>query len=160
MGAGLGFQSVFAAPDGAGLFPPTGLVDIDFALRDFLRRDWVLGFDLAGGGANGVAPVVEAPFHFSEASIASSLTVEWPHRYLTPFVGGRLALLLMNRTFEDNAFPAQFYAALSPGCRGRRGVSFLARDQRGRARPPALPLVQRRRQPFARLLGARNHGGV
>ena len=80
IGAGLGFQTVFAAPDGAGLFPPTGLFEIDFALRDFLRRDWVLGFDLAGGSANGVAPVVEAPFHFSEASIATSLTVEWPHR--------------------------------------------------------------------------------
>jgi hypothetical protein len=115
VGAGLGFQAVFEAPGGAGLFPPTALVDIDFALRDFLRRDWVLGFDLAGGGANGVAPVVETPFRFTEASIASSLTVEWPHRYLTPFVGGRLALLLMNRTFTDGAFPAQFYATLSPG---------------------------------------------
>jgi hypothetical protein len=58
---------------------------------------------------------VETPFHFSEASIASSLTVEWPLRSVTPFVGGRLALLLMNRTFQDNAFPAQFYATLSPG---------------------------------------------
>jgi hypothetical protein len=115
VGAGLGFQSVFAAPDGAGLFPPTGLVGVDFALRDFLRRGWVLGFDLAGGSASGVAPGVEAPFHFSEVSFASSLTVEWPNRFLTPFVGGRLALLLMNRTFQDNTFPAQFYETLSPG---------------------------------------------
>ena len=115
VGAGLGFQAVFEAPDGAGLFPPTALVEIDFALRDFLRRDWVLGFDLAGGSASGVAPVVETPFHFSEASLAASLTVEWPHRYLTPFVGGRLALLLMNRTFQEDTFPAQFYATLSPG---------------------------------------------
>jgi hypothetical protein len=115
VGAGLGFQSVFAAPDGAGLFPPTGLVDVDFALRDFLRRDWVLGFDLAGGSTSGTVPVVQAPFHFSEVSFASSLTVEWPNRYLTPFVGGRLALLFMNRTFQDNAFPAQFYETLSPG---------------------------------------------
>ncbi len=115
VGAGLGFQSVFEAPGGAGLFPPTALVDVDFALRDFLRRDWVLAFDLAGGSASGVAPVVETPFHFTEASVASSLTVEWPHRYLTPFVGGRLALLLMNRTFAEGTFPAQFYATLSPG---------------------------------------------
>ncbi len=52
MGAGLGLQAVFAAPDGASLFPPTALIDVDVALRDFLRRDWVLGFDLAGGSAN------------------------------------------------------------------------------------------------------------
>ncbi|HEX3901699.1 MAG TPA: caspase family protein [Polyangia bacterium] len=115
VGAGLGYQAVFEAPEGAGLFPPTGLLDVDFALRDFLRRDWVLGFDLAGGGTNSVVASVGAPFHFTEVSVASSLTVEWPTRYLTPFVGGRLALLLMNRTFQDNAFPAQFYATLSPG---------------------------------------------
>ncbi len=30
-------------------------------------------------------------------------------------MGGRLALLLMNRTFHDDAFPAQFYSTLSPG---------------------------------------------
>src|SRR3954447_23673166 len=126
VGAGLGFQAVFAAPGAAALCPPTALVEIDFALRDFLRRDWVLGFDREGGSANGIAPVVEAPFHFSEASIASSLTVEWPHRYFTPFVGGRLALLLMNRTFEDNAFPAQFYAPLPPGL-GAGGAYFFSR---------------------------------
>jgi hypothetical protein len=118
VGAGLGYQAVFEAPGGAGLFPPTALLSIDFALRDFLRHDWVLGFDLAGGGANGIAPTVEVPFHFTEASIASSLTVEWPHRSLTPFVGGRLAMLLMNRSFQNDAYPAQFYATLSPGIVG------------------------------------------
>ncbi|HVV52937.1 MAG TPA: caspase family protein [Polyangia bacterium] len=115
IGAGIGFQSVFEAPEGAGLFPATGLVDVDVALRSFLRRDWVLGFDVAGGGTNSVVASVGAPFHFTEVSLASSLTVEWPGRTLTPFVGGRLALLLMNRTFEGNAFPAQFFSTLSPG---------------------------------------------
>jgi len=106
---------VFEAPDGAGLFPPTAMLGLDFALRDFLRRDWVLDFELAGGSTNGVAPDVAVPFHFTEASVASSLIVEWPHRTFTPFVGGRLALLLMNRTFQDNAFPSQFFSTLSPG---------------------------------------------
>ena len=120
----------------------------------------MLGFDLEGGSANGVAPVVEAPFHFSEASIATSLTVEWPHRYLTPFVGGRLALLLMNRTFEDNAFPAQFYATLSPGLVAGAAYHFSRATSVVARAPPALSSLQRRRQPFARLLGACNHGGV
>ncbi|HLK91661.1 MAG TPA: caspase family protein [Polyangia bacterium] len=115
IGAGVGYQTVFAAPEGAGLFPATGLVDVDLALRDFLRRDWVLGFDLAGGSTNSVVASVGAPFHFTEVSLASSLTVEWPNRTLTPFVGGRLALLLMSRTFQDGAFPAQFYSTISPG---------------------------------------------
>jgi hypothetical protein len=115
VGVGIGYQAVFEAPDGAGLFPPTAMLGLDFALRDFLRRDWVLDFELAGGSTNGVAPDVAVPFHFTEASVASSLIVEWPHRTFTPFVGGRLALLLMNRTFQDNAFPSQFFSTLSPG---------------------------------------------
>ncbi|HZL20691.1 MAG TPA: caspase family protein, partial [Polyangia bacterium] len=94
------------------------------ALRNFLRRDWVLGFDVAVGGADGVAalPTVTAPFRFSEFSAAASLTVEWPGRYLTPFVGGRLALLLMSRRFRDDEFPSQFFSTLSPGAVG--GVSY------------------------------------
>jgi hypothetical protein len=124
LGAGIGYQAVFEAPDGASLFPPTGLLGIDLALRNFLRRDWVLGFDVAVGSADGVAalPTVTAPFRFSELSAASSLTVEWPGRYLTPFVGGRLALLLMSRRFQDDEFPSQFFSTLSPGAVG--GVSY------------------------------------
>jgi hypothetical protein len=124
MGAGIGYQAVFEAPDGASLFPPTALIDVDVALRNFLRRDWVLGFDLAGGSTNGVAalPTVNAPFHFTEASLSAALSVEWPHRTLTPFVGGRLSLLVMNRRFQDDAFPAQFFATLSPGLLGGAAV--------------------------------------
>jgi hypothetical protein len=124
MGAGIGYQAVFAAPDGASLFPPTALIDVDLALRDFLRRDWVLGLDLAGGSTNAVAalPAVNAPFHFTEASLAASLSVEWPHRWFTPFVGGRLALLVMSRRFDEGQFPDQFFSTLSPGLVG--GIAF------------------------------------
>jgi hypothetical protein len=124
MGAGLGYQAVFEAPDGASLFPPTAIIDVDFALRNFLRRDWVLGVELAGGSTDGVAalPTVNAPFHFTEASLSASLSVEWPHRWVTPFVGGRLSLLIMNRRFQDDQFPAQFFSTLSPGLLG--GFSF------------------------------------
>jgi Caspase domain len=137
LGAGVGYQAVFEAPDGASLFPPTGLLGIDLALRNFLRRDWVLGVDVAVGSADGVAalPTVTAPFHFSELSVASSLTVEWPTRYLTPFVGGRLALLVMSRRFENDEFPAQFFSTLSPGLVGgasyrmTRSTSIVARGR-------------------------------
>jgi hypothetical protein len=118
LGAGATYQSVFAAPGGASLFPPTGLVSIDLALRNFLRRDWVLGFDLAAGSTDGFVDSVGVPFRFSEVSFASSIRVEWPGERLTPYVGGRLALLLMGRHFTDDAFPAQFYSTLSPGLVG------------------------------------------
>jgi hypothetical protein len=124
LGAGATYQSVFAAPSGASLFPPTGMLAVDLSLRNFLRRDWVWSLDLAAGSANGVVTSVGAPFRFSEASLASSLIVEWPGRYVTPYVGGRLAMLLMGRTFTDvnNMYPAQFFSTLSPGIVG--GAAF------------------------------------
>ncbi len=137
MGAGIGYQAVFEAPDGASLFPPTALIDVDVALRNFLRPDWVLGFDLSGGSTNGVAalPTVNAPFHFTEAAVSASLGVEWPHRRFTPFVGGRLSLLVMSRHFVDDQFPSQFFATLSPGVaagvayRLSRSTSVVARGR-------------------------------
>jgi hypothetical protein len=125
LGVGGGFQAVFDAPTRESLFPPTGLVGVELQLRDFFRRDWVWGVDIAGGGANGAVPLSAsggaAAFKFSELSLASSLVVEWPHRTLTPFVGGRLALLLMTRRFDEDAFPAQYFSTLSPGLVGGVG---------------------------------------
>jgi hypothetical protein len=115
LGAGATYQSVFAAPSGASLFPAVGMLSIDVALRNFLRRDWVLGFDVAGGSSNSTVTSVGAPFHFTELSAATSLTVEWPRGDFVPFVGARFALLLMNRTFTDDAYPQQFFSTLSPG---------------------------------------------
>jgi hypothetical protein len=122
VGVGGGFQAVFDAPTRESLFPPTGLFGVELQLRDFLRRDWVWGVDGAIGGANGAVPLSAsggaAAFKFTELSLASSLVVEWPHRTLTPFVGGRLALLLMTRRFDEDAFPAQYFSTLSPGIVG------------------------------------------
>jgi hypothetical protein len=131
LGVGGGFQAVFDAPTRESLFPPTGLVGVELQLRNFLRRDWVWGLDAAGGGANGAVTLTSsgttAPFRFSELSFASSLVVEWPHRLFTPFVGGRLALLLMTRRFDGDAFPAQYFSTASPGVVG--GVTWrIARN--------------------------------
>jgi hypothetical protein len=124
LGVGGGFQSVFDAPTRESLFPPTGLVGVEMQLRNFFRRDWVWGVDFGGGAANGTVklPSTTAPFRFNELQLATSLMVEWPHERLTPFVGGRLALLVMTRKFEDDAFPAQFFSTLSPGLVG--GVTW------------------------------------
>jgi hypothetical protein len=122
LGAGATYQSVFAAPSGASLFPPTGMLAVDLSLRNFLRRDWVWSLDLAAGSTDGVVTAVGAPFKFTEMSLGSSLLVEWPGRYVTPFAGGRLAMLLMGRRFTDDIFPAQFFSTLSPGVVG--GAAF------------------------------------
>lgn len=116
LGAGATYQSVFAAPGGASLFPTVGLIAVELALRDFLRRDWVLGVDLAAGSSSGTVTAVAAPFRFTELSAAASVSAEWPtRRGFVPFVGARFALLLMTRSFSGNSYPGQFFATLSPG---------------------------------------------
>jgi len=119
LGLGGGYQSIFSAPS-QGLFPSTGMLGLDFLLRDFFRRDWAWGFDLAAGGTNSsvVLPTAVLGYRFSEVSLATSLMTEW-HRSdwgpVVPFLGARVALLLMARKFDDGALPEQSFATVSPG---------------------------------------------
>jgi Caspase domain len=133
LGLGGTYQAIFDAPTRQSLFPATGLLALEIQVRDFLRRDWVWGFDLGAGSATGAVPLggadSVAPFRFSEVDLGTSITAEWPHPRLalTPFVGGRLALLLMTRRFDGDAFPAQVFSTLSPGIVA--GVTWhLSRD--------------------------------
>ncbi len=112
-------QSFLDAPTRDSLFPPTGLVGMELAVRDFLRRDWVWAFDVAFGGSQGTLsrPTVTLPFQFSELSLGTSMFAEWPlfDRRLVPFLGGRLALMVLGRTFDGTEIPKQFFATFSPG---------------------------------------------
>lgn len=120
------------------LFPPTGLLALELQLRHFFRRDWVSAVDLALGGSNANLVTESAgaplPFRFSELNLGLSLFAEWPllDGRLTPFVGGRLAYLLMSRKFEGEAavIPDQFLSTFSPGVLGglrlRLGGGFSA----------------------------------
>ena len=126
LGLGGTYQAIFDAPTRESLFPATGMLGLELQLHNFLRRDWVWGFDFAAGSARGTVnlPTASLPFKFSELSLASSMVVEFPGRLITPFVGGRLALLLMGREFEGSALPKQFFSTLSPGIVGGLGYRF------------------------------------
>ncbi len=123
IGMGATVQSFFDAPTRAGLFPPTGLLSAELTLRHFFRRDWVWAVDLAAGSTR--ATLVREPFgarlpfRFTELDLGSSLFAEWPllGGRLTPFFGGRLAFLLLQRTFEGEAagIPEQHLSTFSPG---------------------------------------------
>ena len=118
LGLGGTYQAIFDAPSRESLFPATGMLGLEMQLHNFFRRDWVWGFDLAIGTAAGRVDLStggQVPFHFSEVGVGSSMLVEWPHERLTPFVGGRLAMLLMGRTFDDPQLPKQSFSTLSPG---------------------------------------------
>src|SRR5215831_7541632 len=68
LGLGATYQAIFDAPTRESLFPATGMLAAEVAVRDFLRRDWVWGFDLGAGSASGAValggPTAVAPFRF------------------------------------------------------------------------------------------------
>jgi len=117
LGLATGYQSFFDAPTRTSLFPPAGMVGAEVMLRGFLRRDWTWGFDVAVGGGQGRLDLSGAslPFRFSETTVGTSVVAEWPLGNLVPYVGARLALLLLGRQFSDPTLPRQGLATWSPG---------------------------------------------
>jgi hypothetical protein len=133
-------QSFFDGPTRQTLFPPAAMLGAEFQVHDFFRRSWVLGFDIAAGGAR--ARLVREnnttlPFRFGEISTGASLFTEWlmGDGTLAPFVGGRLAVLFMNRQFDGTQIPKQTFSTFSPGFiaglryRFPSGVSGLLRTR-------------------------------
>jgi hypothetical protein len=111
------YQSFFDAPTRAGLFPPAPLLGVEAQLRDFLRRDWVWAFDLAAGARRGqlLLGTARLSYDFSEVTLGSSIWAEWPLGEAVAFAGGRVALLVMSRRFDDPVLPRQLFSTFSPG---------------------------------------------
>lgn len=133
-----GFQAFFDGPTRDDLFPPTGLLGVEVMVRDFFRRGWAIGFDLSLGGARGVLDRTNTalPFRFGELGLGTSILAEWAvtdDRSVTWFAGAHLAVLFMNRTFDDVQIPKQKFSTFSPGVVGGlrwdlgRGLSLLGR---------------------------------
>ena len=115
------YQSFFDAPTREGLFPAAGMLSAELQVHDFFRRTWVGALDLAAGGARAVLvrpSGVALPFRFNEMALGGSLFTEWPlgdEGRFAPFVGVRLAFLLMTRTFDGTEIPPQSFSTFSPG---------------------------------------------
>jgi hypothetical protein len=112
-------QSFFDGPTRDGLFPPTGMAALDFEVRDFFRRDWLWGLDLATGGTHGELDRFgnSLPFQFKELTAGTTLAAEWrlSQGTLDAFTGVRLAFVVMSRKFDDRTIPDQFFATFTPG---------------------------------------------
>jgi hypothetical protein len=112
-------QSFFDGPTRDGLFPPTGMLGLDFEVRDFFRHGWIWGLDLASGRTHAQVDRygTSLPFQFSELTAGTTLAAEWRFHQgdLAAFAGLRLAVVLMSRKFEDPTIPDQFFATFTPG---------------------------------------------
>lgn len=112
-------QSFFDGPTRDSLFPSTGMLGIELEVRDFFRRGWLWGIDFAGGSTRGQVDRYGTvlPFQFSELTAGMTMATEWRFGQgdASAFAGIRLALIVMNRKFDDSTLPDQFFATFTPG---------------------------------------------
>lgn len=133
-----GYHSFFDAPTRENLFLSTPLLGLEVALHHYFRENWRWDFDLALGTRQATLelPTLSGPrYRYSLLSVGTSLVIEWPLGPVAPFLGARLAYVLMNRDFEDASLPDQFYAVMTPGLVG--GVRWRLSERfelTGRAR--------------------------
>jgi hypothetical protein len=111
------YQSFFDSPTRDSLFPPAPMLGLEAQIHNFLRRDWIWGFDLALGGSRSTLNLagLSLPYRFSELTVGTSILVEWPEGDFVPFLGTRLAMVLMSRQFDDRVVPNQSFYTFSPG---------------------------------------------
>ncbi len=131
------YQSFFDAGTRSQLFPSSPLVGLEVALHDYIRKDWVVAFDAAYGWGSGAISVsgVPRPFRSYQLGFGASAWVEWPIRWVSPFVGLRVAWLLLGRSVEGTGPTQQIFSTVTPGLvAGLRlapwaGWSFTARTR-------------------------------
>jgi hypothetical protein len=81
----------------------------------------VVAADLAAGGARATLArpgADQLPFRFAEITVGASLFREWrtsDDGRLSLFLGGRVAMMLLGRTFDSPAIPRQSFSTFSPG---------------------------------------------
>jgi hypothetical protein len=114
------YQTFFDAPTRNSLFPATAMLGFEAQIHNFLRRDWIWGFDFAVGGSRSTlnTGALNFPYRFGELTVGSSILVEWPEGDWVPYFGGRLAMVLMTREFDDPQLPKQTFDTFSPGLVG------------------------------------------
>jgi len=114
------YQSFFDGPTRETLFPPTPMLGLEAQIHNFLRRDWIWGFDLAFGGSRSTLNLsaLNVPYKFSELTLGTSILVEWPEGILVPYLGARLAMVFMSRQFDDRTLPDQNFYTFTPGLVG------------------------------------------
>jgi hypothetical protein len=107
------------------LFLPSPLLGVEARLHDYLRQDWVWGFDVAVGGRDSrlaLPTLTGVDYRYSVLCLGTSLTAEWPVGAWRPFAGARLTYVVLRRSFQEADYPDQQYAAFSPGLVG--GVRY------------------------------------
>ena len=118
---GVGGQTFFGPSAASGYFPPAALVGAELIVRDDLGHGLSWGLDAAlGGGASslGLGGGQAVPVRFTEASGGLSLCKDLRLKAFTVSLGGRVALLYLDRNFPGQGLPSQYFLTVTPGLVG------------------------------------------
>ena len=115
----IGGQTFFDRAARDGLFPPSRLLGLELAARGDLGHQLVWGLDLGFGGGDGTLRIPELdpmPVRFGELSGGGSLWRDWHLGSFTLSAGGRVAFILLGRSFPGRAdLPSQSFFTMTPG---------------------------------------------
>jgi len=105
-----GYQYFFAGP-----FPSMPLIGVEAALRAGFV--WTLDFAYGFGSAQVASTHGDAglPYRFNELGLGVSMTREFALGPVSPFLGARLAVVILGRAFTDAGVPDQSFFAMTPG---------------------------------------------
>jgi len=105
---GGGYQYFFSGP-----FPSMPVLNVEAALRySFV---WTLDFGYGFGSSSIPIAGDSLAYRFNEIALGVSFTKEWEFGRLSPYMGARIAVLILGRSFEDASVPHQSFVAMTPG---------------------------------------------
>jgi hypothetical protein len=117
LGVGLGYSSFVVQPQ-AGMFASAPLLQLRLDLDHAMSDHFGLGFALWFGGSQSALAIGQGTLPFSYGQFGATADVlydVWPRDDWRPVVGGRMAWMLMTRTFQDPSLPKQIYSTFAPG---------------------------------------------
>jgi uncharacterized caspase-like protein len=113
------YSFVFDKPlEQGGYFPSAPQFGLDVTFHNAFGRGWSFGMDGTYGWANGSLLLGTSsliPYSYNVLVLGLSGIKEWPEGWWVPFVGVRLALDIMSRSFPNSGLPAQSYQTFVPG---------------------------------------------
>jgi hypothetical protein len=101
-----------------GYFPSAPQFGLDVTFHNAFGRGWSFGMDGTYGWSSGsllIGGVDLIPYSYNQLVVGVTALKEWPEGFLVPFVGVRLALDIMSRSFPNTDLPGQSYETFMPG---------------------------------------------
>ncbi len=112
------YQAVFDAPTSrGGYFPSSPVIGLEGSWHNFFGRGFGFGLDGLYGWQSGVvnAGLVSLNYNYSLFTLGTTGFYEWPDGTFVPYLGVRLGLDVMARSFPGADVPAQTFQTFTPG---------------------------------------------